>query len=119
MSEVDRVMRGNGLSGPSLAAITLFFIYFLRLPPKWATLHISGFLLVLSILYARRDTWRSEAMRAYLFITCAWLIPFIMVAIWQNVIGLDAATTWPEIVRLVLWVLGVGMGILVLSIVGG
>ncbi|MFN2337742.1 MAG: O-antigen ligase family protein [Gammaproteobacteria bacterium] len=107
-------MRQNTYSGPFIVATSIFFIHLLSLPPKWATLHISGLLLVLATLYARRDVWRSEAMRSYLVITCAWLIPFVMAAIWQNTAGLDAATTWPELAKLVLRVLGVGVGILVL-----
>lgn len=113
-SAVSSMMRQNGYSGPFIVATSIFFIHLLSLPPKWATLHISGLLLVLATLYARRDAWRSEAIRTYLVITCAWLIPFVMAAIWQNAVGLDTATTWPELARLALRVLGIGVGILVL-----
>lgn len=113
-SVVGGMVRHNGYSGPFIVATGIFFIHLLSLPPKWATLHISGLLLVLAILYAHRDTWRSEAIRSYLVISCTWLIPFVMAAIWQNTSGLDTATTWPELVRLILRVLGVGVGVLVL-----
>lgn len=108
------LMREGRIAGASVTAAILFSVYLMSLPPKWATLHISGFLLVLSILYANRETWRCYAMRIYVLITCAWLAPVAMSGLWQNLIGLETATTWSELLRLVLRMLGIGMGIIVL-----
>jgi hypothetical protein len=101
-------------SAPSLAALTVFAIYLLSLPPKWATLHISGFLLLLTLLLARRDTWQAPAMRTYLLITCAWLVPVILAGLWQHMAGLETATAWTSLLKLVLRMLGIGLGILLL-----
>jgi hypothetical protein len=101
-------------SRPAVAAIILFTVYLLSLPPKWATLHLSGLLLVFTILLARRDDWRGPAMRNYILVTCSWLVPVALAALWQNLIGLETATTSPELLRLVLRMLMIGMGMVVL-----
>ncbi len=110
----SHLMRENFFSWPSLAALSVLVIYLASLPPKWATLHISGLLLVLVLFLARRDTWRAPAMRTYMIITCSWLVPVIIASTWQNLIGLETATHWGSLLKLILRMLAIGMGIILL-----
>ncbi|BCO31971.1 hypothetical protein TspCOW1_20740 [Thiohalobacter sp. COW1] len=97
-----------------IAAHGLFALLLLSLPPKWASLHISGGLLVLALLLARRGDWRRPALRGYLAASAGWLVPVTLAGIGQQFIGMETASSWADLVKLNLRLLGVGLGILLL-----
>lgn len=99
---------------PLLAAHGLFAVLLLSLPPKWATLHISGGLLVLALLLARRADWQHPALRGFARTSAWWLIPVTLAGIGQQVAGLETASSWGDLIKLNLRLLGVGLGILLL-----
>ena len=104
-------------AGESKAAITSFFLIFIlavSLPPKWASLHIAGLALVAAAGFARREDWRSPAMRTFLFCTALWLVPVLLTAGLQNALGVATAPDGSELLALVLRMLGIGLGIIVL-----
>jgi len=103
--------------GPTKIAVVAFFLLFvfaLSLPPKWASLHIAGLALVASAAFARREDWRSPAMRTYLLCTALWLIPVLLTAGLQYALGVVTAPGWHLLPALVLRMLGIGLGIIVL-----
>jgi O-antigen ligase len=103
--------------GPDKIAVVAFFLLFafaLSLPPKWASLHIAGIALVGSAAFARREDWRSPAMRTYLLCTALWLIPVLLTAGLQHALGVATAPDWHVLPALALRMLGIGLGILVL-----
>lgn len=97
-----------------IAAHGLFAVLLLSLPPKWATLHLGGGLLVLSLLLARRNDWRSPALRGYLATGLWWLVPVTLAGIGQQLMGMETASSWADLIKLNLRLLGVGLGILLL-----
>ncbi|ODU48253.1 MAG: hypothetical protein ABS92_08480 [Thiobacillus sp. SCN 63-374] len=103
-----------GTTKASLAAFFLLFVFALSLPPKWATLHIAGLALVFAAGFARREDWRSPAMRTYLLCTALWLIPVLLTASLQHALGVSTAPGWHELPVLVLRMLGIGLGLIVL-----
>lgn len=86
----------------------------LSLPPKWASLHLAGLALVASAGFARREDWRTPAMRTYLLCTALWLVPVLLTAGLQHALGVATAPDWHELPVLVLRMLGIGVGIIVL-----
>lgn len=103
-----------GTTLPSISAFFLLFLIALSLPPKWATLHIAGLALVASIGFARRDDWRTPAMRIYLFYTALWLIPVLVTTGLQHALGVPTAPDWGKFPVLILRLLGIGVGLIVL-----
>ena len=101
-------------SKASLAAFFLLFVFALSLPPKWASLHLAGLLLVFSVGLARRSDWRTPAMRTFLLCTALWLVPVLVTAGLQHALGIASATEWKDLPVLVLRMLGIGLGIIVL-----
>jgi len=104
----------GGTTKASIAAFFLLFVFALSLPPKWASLHLAGLLLVFSVGFARRSDWRTTAMRTYLLCTALWLIPVLLTAGLQHALGVATAPDWQELPILVLRMLGIGLGIIVL-----
>lgn len=103
--------------GTTRASITAFFLLFLlalSLPPKWATLHVAGLALVASIGFARREDWRTPAMRTYLLCTALWLIPVLVTAGLQHAMSVPTAPDWNEFPLLILRLIGIGVGLIVL-----
>lgn len=101
-------------SKASLAAFLLVFFFALSLPPKWASLHLAGLLLVFTVGFARRADWRTAAMRTYLLCTGLWLVPVLLTAILQHALGVVSAPDWLDLPVFVLRMLGIGLGIIVL-----
>ena len=104
----------GGTTKGSIAAFFLLFVFALSLPPKWATLHISGLALAFAAGFARRVDWHTPAMRAFLFFTALWLVPVLLAACLQHAQGLASAPDWVELLKLVLRMLGVGVGLIIL-----
>ncbi len=104
----------TGTSRASITAFFLLFIFAISLPPKWASLHIAGLALVASAGFARRVDWHTTAMRVFLLCTALWLIPVLLAAILQHAQGLASAPDWVELVKLVLRMLGIGIGLIIL-----
>lgn len=103
--------------GTSKASITAFFSLFVlavSLPPKWATLHIAGLVLIAAVGFARRADWHSTAMRTFLLCTALWLVPVLVTAGLQHALGVPTAPDWLELPILVLRMLGIGLGIIIL-----
>ncbi|MCD6706294.1 MAG: O-antigen ligase family protein [Thiobacillus sp.] len=92
----------------------MLFLLAFNLPPKWVTLHIAGLGLVASAGFARREDWRTPAMRTYLLCTALWLVPVLVSAALQHALGVPTAPDWTELPVLVLRMLGIGLGIIVL-----
>lgn len=107
-------MASVGITKASVAAFFLLFVFALSLPPKWATLHIAGLALVFSVGFARREDWRTPAMRTYLLCTALWLIPVLLTGAMQQAAGVATATSWSGLLVLVLRMLGIGLGLIVL-----
>jgi len=103
-----------GVPKSALAAFLLVFVFALSLPPKWATLHLAGLLLVFSIGFVHRSDWRTPAMRTFVLCTALWLIPVLLTAGLQHTLGVASATEWTDLPVLVLRMLGIGLGIIVL-----
>lgn len=102
-------------SRPALiVAHGLFAVLLLSIPPKWAGLHLSGGLLVLALLLARRTDWRAPALRGYLAASAWWLVPVTLAGIGQQLMGMETASSWADLVKLNLRLLGVGLGLLLL-----
>lgn len=105
------------LIGTTRASMTAFFVLFalaFSLPPKWASLHLAGLALVASAGFARREDWRTPAMRTYLLCTALWLVPVLLTAGLQHALGVATAPDWHDLPVLVLRMLGIGVGIIVL-----
>lgn len=98
----------------SMAAFFLVFVFAMSLPPKWATLHLAGLLLVFSVGFAQRSDWRTSAMRTYLLFTALWLFPVLLTAGLQHALGIATAPEWKDLPVLALRMLGIGLGIIVL-----
>jgi O-antigen ligase len=107
-------MASIGATQASVTAFFLLFVFALSLPPKWATLHIAGLGLAASAGFARRVDWHTPAMRAFLFFTSLWLVPVLLAACLQHAQGLASAPNWLELLKLVLRMLGVGVGLIIL-----
>jgi O-antigen ligase len=107
-------MASIGTTKASLTAFFLLFVFALSLPPKWATLHISGLALVAAAGFARRVDWQTTAMRAFLLCTALWLVPVLLAAVLQHAQGIASAPDWVELLKLVLRMLGIGIGIIIL-----
>lgn len=103
-----------GETKEQIASFCLLFILAVSLPPKWASLHFAGLALVLAVSLARREDWRSPAMRTYLLVTSLWLAPVLMTAGIQHVFGVPTAPDWSTLPVLVLRMLGIGLGLIVL-----
>ena len=97
-----------------ITAHVLFALLLLSLPPKWASLHLSGGLLVLTLLLARRADWHSPALRGFALTGAWWLVPVTLAGIGQQLLGLESASSWGDLIKLNLRLLGVGLGILLL-----
>lgn len=102
--------------GTRKASIALFLLFVLAgsLPPKWAGFHIAGFALVAAIGFARREDWHSAAVRTFLLCTALWLVPVLLTASLQHALGIATAPDWLELPKLVLRMLGIGLGIIIL-----
>jgi O-antigen ligase len=98
----------------SLAAMGLLFVLAASLPPKWATLHAAGLLLVFALGFARREDWHSAPVRIYLLCTTLWLLPVLLTAALQHAQGVATAPPWSALPLLVLRMLGIGLGLIVL-----
>lgn len=107
-------MSSVGTTKASIAAFFLLFTFAVSLPPKWATLHIAGLVLVASVGFARRVDWHSSAARTYLLCTALWLVPVLLTASLQHALGVATAPGWLELPILVLRMLGIGIGIIIL-----
>jgi O-antigen ligase len=107
-------MASIGTTKASITAFFLLFVFALSLPPKWATLHIAGLGLAASAGFARRVDWHTPAMRAFLFFTSLWLIPVLLAAILQHAQGIASAPNWLELLKLVMRMLGIGIGLIIL-----
>ena len=107
-------MASIGTTKASFTAFFLLFVFALSLPPKWATLHISGLALAFAAGFARRVDWHTTAMRAFLFFTALWLVPVLLAACLQHAQGLASAPNWGELMKLVLRMLGIGVGLIIL-----
>ena len=102
--------------GTRKASIALFLLFVLAgsLPPKWAGFHIAGFALVAAVGFARREDWHSAAVRTFLLCTALWLVPVLLTASLQHALGIATAPDWLELPKLVLRMLGIGLGIIIL-----
>lgn len=107
-------MSSVGTTKASIAAFFSLFILAVSLPPKWATLHIAGLVLVAAIGFARRADWHSTAVRTFLSYTALWLVPVLLTASLQHALGIATAPDWLELPILVLRMLGIGLGIIIL-----
>ncbi|OJZ06608.1 MAG: hypothetical protein BGP20_07160 [Thiobacillus sp. 63-78] len=103
-----------GTTRASLAAFFLLFVFAVSLPPKWATLHVAGLVLVFSAGFARREDWRTPAMHTFLLCTGLWLIPVLLTGGLQHAAGVATATSWTGLLVLTLRMLGIGLGLIVL-----
>lgn len=103
-----------GTTKASITAFFLLFVFAVSLPPKWATLHIAGLGLAAAVGFARREDWHSTAMRTFLLCTALWLIPVLLAAILQHALGVASAPDWLELLKLVLRMLGIGLGLIIL-----
>lgn len=103
-----------GTSKVSRAAFFLVFLLALSLPPKWATLHIAGAVLVAMTAFARREDWQSPAARTFLLCTMLWLVPVLLTATLQHLLGMATAPAWYKLPLLVLRTLGIGLGLIAL-----
>src|SRR5512139_671216 len=103
-----------GATKASMAAFFLLFVFALSLPPKWASLHMAGLALVASAAFAHREDWRTPAMRTFLLCTALWLVPVLLTASLQHLLGVATAPKWHELPVLVLRMLGIGVGLIVL-----
>jgi len=103
-----------GENKASVAAFCLLFIFAVSLPPKWSSLHLAGLVLVLAVGLARREDWRSAAMRTYVFLTALWLVPVVVTGAIQHALGIATAPDWSTLPLLVLRMLGIGLGLIVL-----
>src|SRR5512139_848539 len=103
-----------GATKASMAAFFLLFVFALSLPPKWASLHVAGLALVASAAFAHREDWRTPAMRTFLLCTALWLVPVLLTASLQHLLGVATAPKWHELPVLVLRMLGIGVGLIVL-----
>lgn len=103
-----------GTTKASMAAFFLLFVFALSLPPKWATLHLAGLALVASTGFARREDWRTPAMRTFLLCTALWLVPVLLGASLQHALGVATAPDWSDLPILVLRMLGIGVGLIIL-----
>ncbi|MBW8458932.1 MAG: O-antigen ligase family protein [Thiobacillus sp.] len=92
----------------------MLFVLAGSLPPKWAGFHIAGFALVAAIGFARREDWHSAAVRTFLLCTALWLVPVLLTASLQHALGIATAPDWLELPKLVLRMLGIGLGIIIL-----
>jgi O-antigen ligase len=104
----------TGTSNASRAAFCCVFLLALSLPPKWATLHVAGAVLVAMTAFARREDWRSPAAGTFLLCTMLWLVPVLLAAVLQHLLGMATAPAWHKLPLLVLRTLGIGLGIIVL-----
>lgn len=103
-----------GKSPASVAAFFLLFILALSLPPKWASWNMAGLALVFAMGFARREDWRSVAVRSFLLYTALWLVPVLLTAGLQHILHVATASTWYEPLVLVLRMLGIGLGMIIL-----
>lgn len=103
-----------GKSRASVAAFFLLFILALSLPPKWASWNMAGLVLVFVIGFARREDWRSVAVRSFLLYTALWLVPVLATTGLQHILNVATASAWYEPLVLVLRMLGIGLGIIIL-----
>ena len=108
------LMASIGTTKTSITAFFLLFVFALSLPPKWATLHIAGLGLVAAVGFARREDWHSTAMRTFLLCTALWLVPVLLAAMLQHALGIASAPDWVELPKLVLRMLGIGLGLIIL-----
>lgn len=104
----------TGASRASRAAFFIVFLLALSLPPKWATLHITGAILVTMTAFARREDWQRPAARTFLLCTMLWLVPVLLTATLQHLLGMVTAPVWYKLPLLVVRTLGIGLGIIVL-----
>ncbi|MFV8825154.1 O-antigen ligase family protein [Thauera sp. WH-2] len=102
------------LAPASVATMALLTIFVFSTPAKWATLHISSVLILLTLLLARRDFWVSLPVRAYVGLTLLWLLPVTGATALQHLQHLETATSWSEQAIFILRVLGVSLGVLFL-----
>lgn len=107
-------MAAIGTTQASITAFFLLFVFALSLPPKWATLHIAGLALAAAAGFARREDWHTPAMRVFLRCTALWLVPVLLAAILQRALGFTFAPDWLELLKLVLRMLGIGIGLIIL-----
>lgn len=98
----------------NLAALALLTIYTFSIPAKWATLHIGGLLIVLTLLLSSRSYWAMPATRAYAAYTLLWLLPIVGATLAQHALALDTATPWSVQLTFILRILGIGLGLLLM-----
>lgn len=102
------------LPAARLIVILLLTIFIFSIPAKWATVHISGALIVLALLLSDRSYWSAQPTQDYARYTLLWLVPVLGASFAQQILHLDTATPWEEQVTLTLRVLGVGLGLLLM-----
>ncbi len=107
-------MTSVGTGKTSIAAFFLLFVFAVSLPPKWATLHLAGLLLVVMTGFARRADWYSTAAQTFLLCTVLWLVPVLFSAGLQHALGVATAPAWQELPILTLRMLGIGLGLIIL-----
>lgn len=105
---------GARLPAERLVVTLLLTIFIFSIPAKWATVHIGGALIVLTLLLSGRSYWFSPATESYAHCTLLWLIPVLGATVAQHLLHLDTATPWGDQLTLMLRVLGVGLGLLLL-----
>ncbi|MDX9887464.1 O-antigen ligase family protein [Thauera sp.] len=102
------------LPAARLIVILLLTIFIFSIPAKWATVHISGALIVLALLLSDRSYWSAQPTQDYARYTLLWLVPVLGASFAQQLLHLDTATPWEEQLTLTLRVLGVGLGLLLM-----
>lgn len=108
--------RANGVRLPAanLMAPLLLTIFMFSIPAKWATVHIGGALIVLTLLLSGRSYWSSRPTESYARYTLVWLMPVLGATFAQHLLRLDTATPWSDQLTLILRILGVGLGLLLM-----
>lgn len=102
------------LPAARLIVVLLLTIFMFSIPAKWATVHIGGALIVLSLLLSDRSYWSAQPTQDYARYTLLWLVPVLGASFAQQLLHLDTATPWEEQLTLTLRVLGVGLGLLLM-----
>lgn len=105
---------GARLPASNLAAVALLALFTFSIPAKWASLHLGGLLIVMSLLLSHRSYWVMPATRIYTRCTLLWLLPVIGATLAQQALQLETATPWSVQLSFILRVLGVGLGLLLM-----
>jgi O-antigen ligase len=114
MSSSLRTLFPVDMTRRDVVVLALLFVFLVSIPPKWSGVPVVGILLVGMLLTAKRAEWSAPSLRAYLFYTALWMVPVIIATVGQHLMQVETATPWDELVKLILRMLGVGLGILLL-----